>query len=492
MESPAELLPVQRPDPARASEEVFRRFSLKYLVEIVFRRKWVLITCLLLVTVLAVLGGQLISKSYESTTTILVKKEEVLNPLVRWQTAVSLAIEDRLSTFEKIIYSHTLLEQVSGGLELAGPDPEPIAVDHEIGRLRGAIRTEQSVSGSDSFQIQVEWDDPVLAKGIAELVTELFIETSLEGDRKQAGIAVDFIAEQLELYQEQLTQAEDALRTFKEENPEKLPDQHSSYVTELKDYRHQLVEADVKIKELTLKVELLTSRLNGEEPMVIQSALYVQHNPYRAAFQDLNIRYQSMLGRLRPDHPDVVEARAQLEALERIISQEKDGEEAQERQEVRSPVFQEILAKQQDTRLELKAAQLQRQEYQEIAAALEKKVATIPANEMALNALEREVHINKELFDSLRLKVEQARISQQVELQSQANRFQILDPARVPFKHSKPNSKMILIAGLMGGIALGFGLVFLFEFLDPAILREEEIEHVFGDRVLAKIPKLHR
>ena len=85
-----------------------------------------------------------------------------------------------------------------------------------------------------------------------------------------------------------------------------------------------------------------------------------------------------------------------------------------------------------------------------------------------------------------------ARVSQKIELQSQENRFQILDSAKVPLRPAAPNVPLIIIGGLLGGLFMGIGLIFVFEFLDQSIVREEEMVFVFDETILATIPKLHR
>ncbi len=475
-------------NPRKRYEDVLGMFSLKYLFEIIFRRKRTIILPTILVTALAVGGSFLIPKAYMSSTTILVQNEEILNPLVRWEAAVSLSVSDKLATFMKIIYSRTLLEQVVERLELAGADPEPLAIDNMVGKLHGAIKTQQQ--GSDSFGIDVSYGDPVLAKEIAETVTELFIDKSLEGDRKEALIAVEFIQEQLDYYNDRLIDSEETLRKYKEDNPKQLPQQQNSYLADLESFRSKLVEVEVAIKERTLEGELFRKRLTGEAPMVISQATYIQYTPYQTEHQRLTILYQEMLQDKRPNHPDVIKIKCDLAAIKRMLDNEKENREASEKKEIMSPTYQEILARLQQCEIEIESKVLQKREYEKIVDDLETKVIKIPASEMKLSRLERDMAITRELTNTLRVKVEQARITQKVELQSQLNRFQILDPARVAFKHYKPNRMLIVIGGILGGFFLGFCLIFVFEFLDQSIVREEEISHLFGEKVLSKIPKL--
>jgi uncharacterized protein involved in exopolysaccharide biosynthesis len=207
--------------------------------------------------------------------------------------------------------------------------------------------------------------------------------------------------------------------------------------------------------------------------------------------EHLRIEVQEMKIRMKPDHPDLLRTQADLAAIARIREEEKEQNVATETKEVRSPTYQEVLARLQDAQVDLEAAQLKREEYIRLIAELEDKVAEIPQAEMALTSIEREVAINQELFQALRTKVEHARVNQQVELQSQENRFQILDAAEVPLRPAAPNIPLIIIGGFLGGFLMGLALIFVFEFLDQSIVREEEMVFLFDETILASIPKMH-
>ena len=83
---------------------------MRYLLEILFRRKRQFIIPMLLTPLLAYLLSYAIKPTYMSSTTILLGKEEILNPLGRYDSAVTMTDGNRLGSFQKIIYSRTLLE----------------------------------------------------------------------------------------------------------------------------------------------------------------------------------------------------------------------------------------------------------------------------------------------------------------------------------------------------------------------------------------------
>lgn len=483
-----ELQPASRPTQAQGAAKIYQRFSARYLLEILFRRKRTVVLPVLIVTAMAAVGTQLVPKKYDSGTTILLGQDEVLNPLVKWQTAVSLSIFDEMQTFTKVIYSRNLLEAVAIELELSDGS-NPLKLQDTVYRLQGAIST--NVSGTDSFSISAKWDDPEMAKQIAETVTNHFIDKALEAGRDEATAAVSFIQDQLTTYRQLLLAAEERLKVYKQENPTRLPEQMTTYQGELQSYQRELVRADVEIKDLELRIKLYEDRLSGEQPMVVRSATFLNSSPLQTHMENKAIEVAEKRSRMNEDHPDLVRAVGELEALQAMRSREKETKEASATEEVRSPTYQEVLGTLQETRIELQTAVQKRIEHERIIAELQTKVAEIPQSQMTLRAMEREVTNLEEVYQTLRAKVEHARVSQQVELQSQANRFRILDEARVPLQHSSPNALLMIIGGFLGGCALGLGLIFLFEFLDQTVVREAEMYFTFNEDVLGTLPRLH-
>jgi len=52
-----------------------------------------------------------------------------------------------------------------------------------------------------------------------------------------------------------------------------------------------------------------------------------------------------------------------------------------------------------------------------------------------------------------------------------------------------PKTKLVVIAGLLGGLLIGIAAAFVFDVLDPRLAREEQIRDVLDLRVLARIPR---
>jgi polysaccharide chain length determinant protein (PEP-CTERM system associated) len=470
-------------------------FSIKYFVEILFRRKRIFMIPVVLVPILSVILCYMAPEMYMSTTTILLGKQDILNPLVRFQTAVALTDYNRLSTFRKIIYSRPLIEKAIHELKLdkdIANEPEKarlVKMEWLVDHIRRNIHI-MSLTG-DSFQIGASYDSPVVAKDLVETVGRLFIEKSLQGSQRESSAAVDFIQEQLEHYQKELNKTEKALREFKLENIDRTLGQLASLPRELEEYRSKLVKAKLNLEQERLNERLLADRLTGEKPMVVAQALFVQNTPHQRHYQELQMKMGNLLATRNPSHPEVVKLQRELEFILDLLEKEKKEKTASETREIRSPVYQEITARLEDTLIKIKIIKKEIEKYEEIIRQLEDSVKSIPGLEQKLDRLEGERKITREIYDTLKLKLEHAKVSREVELEQQTNRFTIIEPPLVPLYRYKPLRKKYTMAGMAGGFIVGLMLIFVLEFVDPAIIRQGELPGKFSVNVLGVIPKLY-
>ena len=82
----------------------------------------------------------------------------------------------------------------------------------------------------------------------------------------------------------------------------------------------------------------------------------------------------------------------------------------------------------------------------------------------------------------------ESEISVNMEKKQKGEKFQIIDPARIPEKPVFPNMKILFLLTLVAGPNIGLVLVFLLEYLDTSFRRPKDIETDIGFPVLATIP----
>jgi len=77
-----------------------------------------------------------------------------------------------------------------------------------------------------------------------------------------------------------------------------------------------------------------------------------------------------------------------------------------------------------------------------------------------------------------------------MEKKQKGEQFQILDPADFPVKPIRPNRLMIVLVGLVAGLAGGIGFTLFWDNLNSSFRRSEEITDYVNLPLLATLPAL--
>ncbi|AKJ63896.1 GumC family protein [Kiritimatiella glycovorans] len=464
-------------------------FSVKFFLEIFFRRKRYFLIPLVAVPLLSILVSFLVPSSYMSTTTIMLTKSSILNPLVRFETAVSLQEYNRLGTLKKIIYSRPVIEKVIEELDLDRDVGSPQEHEWLIDDVRKNIHIISLEE--DSFELGCTADTPELAKRMVETVSNRFIERSLEGSREEASTAVTFIEKQLVHYENELNEAKAQLKQFEQEHIDTIR-RARAIEGDLEKFRERVMETEIELQRAKLQADLLSDRLTNQAAAVASDAFAVQDSPYQNRYRELRLKRAELLSTRESTHPEVEKVDRQMEVVRDLIQEEKKKMQSSSPEDIQSPIRQRTLASLQEARVEQQALQRSLEEYRARAEELRRRVARLPELENRHDRLKTEVANVREVYDSMRMKLEQARISRAVEVQQQENRFSIINPPLAPLSRYQPIRKLYAAAGVLGGLVIGFALVVALEFFDPRLLRASAFAASSGVPLVGSLPRLHR
>jgi uncharacterized protein involved in exopolysaccharide biosynthesis len=120
------------------------------------------------------------------------------------------------------------------------------------------------------------------------------------------------------------------------------------------------------------------------------------------------------------------------------------------------------------------------------------RIDNMPVRELAMANLTRDYQNNKETYQSLLKKNEEAQRAENLERRQKGEQFKVIDPARIPEKPFSPNILKILLFGFLLGTMSGFGMAFFKEQTDRSFRDAEDLETTLGFKVLANIPKIEK
>jgi succinoglycan biosynthesis transport protein ExoP len=436
------------------------QFTIREIIALFRFRKKFLIIPAIIVTLLSGIGSMLLPNKYESSTTILVQRDEILNPLISYEMAVTMASEDRLRTFNEIIYSRTTLQRLIDTLGLSKDVHTEAQRQALVDAVEHNITTERR--GSDSFRITYIDTDPVRAQQAAELLAHLFIETILRVEGQRNELTVQFFEKKLDELRQKFEVSQRKVVSSLQQRINTMPTETRGLYTQLETLEKQRNDLDTKINTYQQELVILRTFPDALHTESGKQSLYDLQRadiPFIADLKTLLAKYDDYLRRYTPKYPEVEKTEQQLAAL---LDRMHGALES-----------------------ELIKLQPQQQELERRHSRLVDDIRNATVNQRVDEDKESDYGIYHKLYDEMKVKLEQAQTTRDLGRKG-ANQFIILDPALVPTKPSKPNRSQIVFGGFGLGLFLGFLTVIFKEMLDTTVRIPRDIE-VYQKPVIAFI-----
>lgn len=456
------------------------------------RRMVALGTLFAVVAITALVIGATWPKKYESSTTILVQESNIVTGLMEGR-AVATGIADRASIAREVIFSRKVMNEilVTGGWMARQPPPSPVEQDRFIEAITN--RTRISSPRDNLIQITYSDSDAQRAYRITQKLAGLFIQESLAAKERESRNAFDFINSQVEAYHKKLTDAEDKLKTYREANVDARPGGEADSNTRISQLRSQVEQARMELMEQRSRANALVGQVSGESEI---TAVQTRAGQTRMQLAEL----QGQLDKLRltytDDYPDVVRIRHQMQDLRESLKQEEEQKTLTKANSPASiddnvqynPLYQELKSKLNEARRNGGAIASRMSATEAMLNAELERSKRIANSENALSELTRDYEVNRDIYQDLLKRRENARVSMDLDEKQQGLTFRIQEPAVMPLRPSGLRLMHFAIAGLGLGTILPLGLLFGYARYDPRARSAAQIERMAGLPVLATIP----
>ena len=463
-----------------------REQSLSDYWRILRKRKWTVVVSIVVVFVAAGLISVRMTPIYDAVAQIIIS-QRASNPLnFKDSDQNSLnagSQQDDISTQVKVMQSETMAKLVinrlnldrrpdfageqqtmsSGGIAVSqSPTQERSRQEELIRKFLKSLKVLQ-VPGTSLVEVKYSNPDPSLAAEIANAITSTFIEQNVKARYDSTMQAADWLSKQLADLQIKMEASQAKLVQYqKEHSIVGADDKQNLTVDKLDELNKELTQAQGdRIQKESLYQVAITSNPEGlglvlQDPILM--ALRQQQTQLQTQYALLSTEFGSA-------YPKVLEVKNQLDQVDKNY-----------REEVQNSVNRI----QNDYQTALKREQM-------LQAALAQQ--TDVADQLNNNAIEykflkQEADSNRLLYDGLLQKLKEASLAAGLD----SSNIRIVDEARVPLHPARPNIPMnlefALLIGLVGGVAIAFGL----EALDTTIRTPDQAESISGLPILGVIP----
>jgi succinoglycan biosynthesis transport protein ExoP len=192
------------------------------------------------------------------------------------------------------------------------------------------------------------------------------------------------------------------------------------------------------------------------------------------------------------NYPEVIKVKSELEELKRQLAHAKDSRTEGSGTETSAinPIYQQLKEDFAKTDAEIESLRARSAELSRQQQAAQGILGRMPKEQEEWSKLQRDRNVYQKIYDDLLQKLENARVSKDLELTDKTTTLRIVDPAILPSYPVKPDRVKMILLGIFLGLASGIAAVFGLEYLNPSFKDEDSIEANLKLPVLVTIPKI--
>jgi uncharacterized protein involved in exopolysaccharide biosynthesis len=470
--------------------EMNDEITLSDIIQILKRRKWLLISTFVITVALTLVYLFFIATpTYEITATIKLPKSSSgmslsgAAALVLGGSTTSPAVDEQI----EIIKSRKVLGNVVKELNLLGyfkskaknPEKVELTENQVINTLAKDIVNATFKKNTSLISLTVALDDKELAYKIAQSVIKNYIEVAKELNKDENSSLYDFVRQQLPIVEKELAEVEAKLQEFQKTKSimptkeiEQLIQSYNSITNQIVNTQLAIQSAEARIAELNKRI----SEVKGLAKAQSYTPTSAKLEQLKKELSQLEIQRSSLLLKYTEEAEPVKDVEKQIEVIKKMINEELNRITSA-KVEAQDPVLSELYASLAKAITEKESLKAALQGLQKTKNDLDNQLSKYPEIQREYVALQRDFTVKQQTYTALKAKAEELRLST---AGMNFNVPVVVDEPYIPEKPAKPNKKLTLAVGGVLGIFLGILVAFLREATDQRILDKYQLTSIIG------------
>ena len=460
---------------------------------LLLKRQWLpAVNIFAIALCLGVVGSLLQKPSYTAEGKLLIRRDKAssltgvgkdikeLSPLTQ--------LGNPLKTEAEIILSEPLLNKMVVSLNLR---------DRSGNLLSGSVVKSQvtvkDVPGTDILKVSYKSPDAKNAALAVNTLMNLYIKNNIQENRAEAASARQFIDKQLPEVEATVSQAETALRQFKEQNRVvNLEEEAKSIVSTTANLEDHIAQAKAKFADTNTRYVTLRQQLGVDPQMAIAISSLSQTPGVQQVLSDIQTVQRDLAverTRYKSPHP-TIERLEKKEANLKTLLQERISQVLVTNTSVPEGNLQASQLKQklieQFVAFQAEGLGLASQinSLLKAQAMYKERISRLPLLEQDQRELEQRLKVAQSTYETLLEKFQEVQLTENQNI----GNARIIESAAVPQKSSAVKQIILVAGGGIGGLFLAIICIVFLEVRDLSVKTTKEVRKLFKFPLLGVIP----
>jgi uncharacterized protein involved in exopolysaccharide biosynthesis len=470
--------------------------NVRDMLTIFFKHRAKILTIFSIIVIMVTAITFFASPVYQAQSSVLVKYgREYMNQSEVGTTApmMSLNREEIINSEIQILKSPDLAKRVIENIKLSQIYPDLVKnPPRDIKPMDVAIvRFEKNLSVADVrkssvIEVSFEHENPQIASKTVNLLVDYFKEKHLQVFSSPQS---SFLEGQVAVIRKKLLASEADMQSFKQKNRVySLEEQRTLLLRQRTDLASETLSAQHTIDELQRRLSTLKARTKN---LTSSNALYTETERDRiivdakSRLLALQISQQELLRKYKEENKLVLENGKQIQLVKDFLREQET--DISKKVMTGNVVYQDTQRDVVRTEADLSAQRAKYATLRVQLGQLDSEIRALDLREKEMQNLKRELATNEKNFQVYDEKMEEARITDDLNKLKLAN-ISVIQPATIPIKPIKPNKGLNILLGIIFGAISGIGFAFFSEYNSQGLVSPESAEKRLNLKVLATIP----